>query len=86
MAEKVKYEFILVGDTYPEDASEFESVWENEYQYLEYIASDAAESYYTDDPDPDAFPLDIEIFTEGESLGEFRVSLEFDPSFSATGI
>ncbi|ERT10476.1 hypothetical protein O185_24645 [Photorhabdus temperata J3] len=78
-----KYEYIISGDKYPNDAYEFESWW-HEY-YKSYIAEDAAEDYYEyNDGRESNWPIDFEIYINGKSLGIFTVSLESEPVFSAT--
>lgn len=51
----------------------------------QWLAEKAAEHYWNDsDQDPDDWPMTFELFTEGGvSLGKFRISLDFDPSFWA---
>ncbi|KER01074.1 hypothetical protein LGZ99_23840 [Photorhabdus temperata] len=78
-----KYEYIISGDKYPNDAYEFESWW-HEY-YKSYIAEDAAEHYFDYYGGWELnWPIDFEIYINGKILGIFTVSLEMEPSFSTT--
>lgn len=76
----MKYEY-TVDEDYPEGAIEFESSWS--VDNAEYVAGDAAEAYYDCDPDPDIFPIEIDIFGDGKKIGEFEVHLDFSPDFTA---
>ena len=50
----------------------------------EYIASEAAEDAYSfHDGWEWAWPVNIEVFEDNESLGVFEVNLELEPVFSA---
>ena len=51
---------------------------------LEYIAEDAAEDYYVKrDGWESSWPLEIELFNKGESLGVFEVGMEHVAVFQA---
>ncbi len=64
---------------------ELETAWDNDDDYDDRIAEDAAVDYYNNHDGQDAvWPLDIEVFYDGQSIGKFLVSLEFRPIFSAT--
>ncbi|CAH3957884.1 hypothetical protein AAHD50_00895 [Enterobacter hormaechei] len=73
--------------TFPEDAyfldprhiDELTSEWE-----FESLAQDAALDYFDNhDGWESDWPLDIELFIDGESIGVFAVEMEHVPRFSA---
>ena len=85
MGGKTRYKY-CVPDHCDESRYSFESQWQNDPNYLEYIAEDAAENYHdSHDGWESVWSLTFEIFLEGgKSLGEFVVDLEARPHFSAT--
>ena len=79
-----KFEFIYEDECYPYNAVAFKSIWGLEN--IEYIAEDVAEYIYNDDPDTEYFPIKVEIFVNGESVGVFELYAESVLSFSAREI
>lgn len=77
----MEYSYVLNGDSFPEDAIAFVTTWENDQ--ASYIAEDAGEHCYDSEPDPESFPIEIEIFANDVSLGTFEIQLEFEPTFHA---
>ncbi len=77
----MEYEYVLEGNLYPDEAAEFESAWT--CCDPDMVASDAGEDYYNDDPDPAEYPLRLEVYSEGKSIGVFEVSVDFSPDFTA---
>ena len=65
-----------------ESATPFESVWED----VEGLAEDAAELDYNDGDGHDVDPRTVVILTDGQELGRCRVTIEFDPRFTAEEI
>ena len=80
--EGYEYEYVVEGEDYPQDAIKFKSAWSPD-EVVEYIADDAAMAFYDVDPDPECFPLDLEVYSNGENIGQFRVELEYEPSFNS---
>ncbi len=78
------YEYVMEGDSYPDDAIAFESLFSSKHP--QYIADEAGVTYYEDDPDTDAFPLELEIFHQGKSLGQFEVHIDFEPTFNSVRV
>jgi len=76
----MRYEYVLDGGEYPEDGVAFDTTW---FGNSEYMANDAGEHLYNDDPDPDMFPAVLELFANGVSLGKFEIFLEFTPNFNS---
>ncbi len=80
----MEYGYTVDGEDYPECATMFESSWTTDN--IDFVAADAGEDYYDKDPDPEEYPLEVEIFEDGESIGNFEICLDFSPTFSATKI
>ena len=78
---KDKFEFIYEDECYPDNAIAFSSTWGLEH--IEDIASDLAEDIYNDDPDTEYFPIKVEIFVNGGSVGVFELYAEPFLGFSA---
>ena len=78
---KDKFEFIYEDECYPDNAIAFSSTWDLEH--IEYVAQDVAEHIYNDDPTTEYFPIKVEIFVNGESVGVFELCAEPVLSFSA---
>ncbi|WP_445496646.1 hypothetical protein [Photorhabdus sp. SF281] len=77
-----KYEYVLSGDKYPDDAYEFESEWNEDYPAR--LTEDAAKDYYDNhDGWGSEWPVDLEIYINGKILSVFNVSLEYEPIFYA---
>lgn len=79
----MEYEYVLEDESYPHNAIPFESAWTPGNP--DCLAADAGEHYYDDDPDPEEFPLKLEIFDGGKSVGMFEVFLDFSPDFTGIG-
>lgn len=63
----------------PKPADEFEDDWE-----YEQLAQEAAEDYWENhDGWESRWPLNIELFVDGGSVGVFEVVMEMEPTFSA---
>jgi hypothetical protein len=80
----MEYEYVFEDESYPEDAIKFLSAWEKDHP--DYVASDAGQDMYDNDPDLESFPRKVELFFDGESFGVFEIHIDFEPSFSATKI
>ena len=62
---------------------DLETTWNDED--LDYMAADAAKDYFENcDGWEASWPIDFEIFIDGDSKGTFTVELEHEPTFSAT--
>lgn len=49
-----------------------------------YLAEKAAEDYWDNHDEWEShWPLDIEIFSDGKSMGIFNVGMEYEPLFNA---
>lgn len=90
------YEYIILDreDEYPRDAKEFKPLIGMYYlpnerdEYVENLAEQAAEVEYLtgnffDFMEEHWYPIDIEVFQDGESLGVAGITVDFEPSFSA---
>jgi len=77
----MEYEYILEDESYPDDAVTFVSSWSS--GNTAYVAEDAGEEHYDNDPDPECSPVKLEIFEDGKSLGKFEIFLDYEPTFSA---
>jgi hypothetical protein len=61
-------------------------VWEDK-GFADFVAEDCAKHFYEEcDGWEAAWPIDIEVFADGESCGRFRVEQEAEPTFSARKI
>lgn len=86
-----KYEYVINGGNYPDDAYEFETVWDrNELKskynncFRNYAAEEAAEDYfYNHDGWEDGWPIQLELYIDCKSIGMFTVDYESRPVFSA---
>lgn len=64
----------------PQDVDESTDDWE-----YELMVQDAAEDYWDNhDGWEDCWPLNIELFVDGSSVGAFEVVMEIEPTFSAS--
>lgn len=62
------------------DLDECHEAWE-----VAYLAEKAADDYFDNyDGWESSWPMDIEIFSDGKSLGIFSVDMETAPQFNAT--
>lgn len=81
-------QYVVIDEgTFPEDAyfldpqhiDESTNEW-----YFEILAQDAGLDYFDNhDRWESSWPMDIEIFVDGESVGTFTVEMESVPRFSA---
>lgn len=85
MKEQKKYRFYTEEDG-PEEAIEFLSIWGPEDG--EYIAQDAGawlRDQYDTNKDPGEWPVVLTVEAmDGETIGTFSVSMEYQPQFSAS--
>ena len=79
----MEYEY-TINEDYPEGATKFNSSWSTDS--VKYIAEDAAAHFFYEALEPEMFPIEVEIYDQGEHCGKFEVSLEFHPEFSAVSI
>ena len=79
------FEFIEIesGHTYPEDAVQFEGIWDG-VESLDTLAVDAAEHLWNYcDGWESVWPLVLELYINGTSQGQFKINMEYSPYFSA---
>ena len=90
------YEYIILDreDEYPRDAKAFKPLIGMYYlpnerdEYVEKLAEEAAEHEYLtgnffDFLEEHWYPIDIEVFQDGESLGVAGITVEYMPRFFA---
>ncbi|MDP1712449.1 MAG: hypothetical protein Q8K86_08330 [Candidatus Nanopelagicaceae bacterium] len=75
------YEYVVDGK-HPDDAVKFHSIW-GPYS-AETVAEEAAQHHHAHRGFERNWPIDIEIFLDGDNLGVFSVEREMTPSFVAT--
>ncbi|HGY3930753.1 TPA: hypothetical protein ACNVXV_002074 [Citrobacter koseri] len=64
----------------PRPIDDFEDAWD-----YEQLAQEAAEDYWENhDGWESRWPLNIELFADGSSVGMFEVVMETEPTFSAS--
>lgn len=64
----------------PRQLDDFEDTWD-----YEQLAQEAAEDYWENhDGWESHWPLNIELFADGNSVGMFEVVMEMEPTFSAS--